>query len=155
MAANPCDVNFSSVALTGTTAKTVAGVKAATNVAVTVLENRFSADGATSSNAPAVVDLARCTFATNSPGTNSTSFTPLKREPGRAETVQATAGYTWTTEPTVITAQNTMDVGQFNGLYHYINPYNIPFVVAGAAGWVIRANSPNNVNCSGGITFLE
>ncbi len=155
MAANPCDVNFSAVALTASTARTVAGVKAATNVALKILEAAASFDGATSSNAPALVDFARCTFATNSPGTNSTSYTPVKREPGRAETVQATAAHTWTTEPTVVTAQGTKYVGQFNGLYHYIMPFSSPMIVAGAAGFVIRANSPNNVNASGHITFEE
>jgi hypothetical protein len=155
VAANQFDVNASTVALTASTAKTVVGVLAATNVALKLLEASASFDGATSSNAPALVDFARITFATNPPGTNSTSVTPAKREPGRAETIQATAGITWTAEPTVVTAQHSKDVGQFNGCYHLIHPFASPLVIVGAKGFGIRANSPNNVNFTGHLTCEE
>lgn len=155
MAMNQSDIDFVTVALVASTAQSVAGVKAAANVALKILESAISHDGATSSNAPVVVNFARCTFATNSPGTNSTTFTPNKRDPGRGETIQATAATHWTTEPTVVTPQHSKDIGQFNGLYHYINPFSSPHIVAGGGGWVIRANSPNNVNCTGHITPEE
>ncbi len=155
MAANQFDVPVRSVALTAATPKSVAGVKAAANVALKVLESCVTFDGATSSNAPAVCDFNRCTFATNSPGTNSTSVTPLKREPGRAETIQATAAFTWTTEPTTLTANFSRDIGQFNGVYHYIAPFASPHIVAGGAGWVLTITSPNNVNASCSITAEE
>ena len=131
------------------------GVKAATNIALKILESSISFDGAASTNAPAVVDFARCTFGANSPGTASTSLTPGKRDPGRAETIQATAAHTWTTEPTTITAQRSHDVGQFNGLFYLIYPFASPIIVAGGAGWVIRATSPNNCNTCGGIAGEE
>jgi hypothetical protein len=155
MAANIVDITANTVALTASTAKTVLGIKAATNQAVKVLEQSVSFDGATSSNAPTVVEFATCTWGTNSPGTNSTSVTPTKREPGRAETTQMTAAKTWSTEPTVITLVRAVDIGQYNGVYHYIHPFAAPHVVAGAAGFVIRITSPNNVNCSAHITAEE
>lgn len=155
MAANIVDVGFRSVALTATTAKTVVGLRAATNQAVKVLEQSVSFDGATSSNAPAVVDFATCTFGANAPGTNSTSATPTKREPGRAETTQLTAAHTWTTEPTTIAVVRPIDIGQYNGVYHYIHPFASPHVVAGGAGFVTRITSPNNVNCTGHLSAEE
>ncbi len=155
MAANQFDVNFSQVSLTAATAESVVGVKAAANIALKILESSWSANGATSSNAPAVVDFARCTFATNPPGTASTSATAQKRDPGRAETIQATAATTWTTEPTVVTPQHTKDIPQFNGCYHYIHPFSSPLIIPGGQGYVIRANSPNNVSCSGHLTAEE
>lgn len=116
MAYNQVDVVANTVALTAATPKSVVGLLAATNVCVKVTEAKTSFDGATSSNAPAVVEFMQSTFATNGPGTNSTSVTPAKRDTGRGETVQMTAAKTWTTEPTVLTAQWVMDVGQFNGV---------------------------------------
>lgn len=159
MAANIFDVPYRSVALVAATAKTVVGVKAAANVALKLTEACASMDGATSSNAPAVIDFNRATFATNSPGTASTTFTPNatagKRDPGRAETVQATCATAWTTEPTVLTAQHSKDIGQFNGLYHYINPFASPHLIVGGQGFTITGTSPNNVNITGHLTCEE
>lgn len=155
MAMNQFDVPYRSVACVAATAKSVVGLKAAANVALKLLEASVSFDGATSSNAPAVVDFNRCTFATNGPGTNSSSVTPLKRDPGRAETIQATAAFGWTTEPTVLTANHSKDVGQFNGLYHYINPFASPHIIVGGQGFTITVTSPNNVNTTGSLAAEE
>ena len=147
---------FTTVALTATTAKSVIGVQAATNQAIKLLEYKVSFDGATSSNAPAVCMLRRSTFATNAPGTNSTQIAaPFKLDPGRAETVQTTAAYGWTTEPTVLTTIDATDVGQFNGIYQYILPFAAPIIVVGGQGIVVQINSPNNCNCSGKMTCEE
>lgn len=159
MAANRFDVPYRSVALVAATIKTVVGVKAATNVCLELLEAKATFDGATSSNAPAVVDFSRCTFATNSPGTNSTAYVPSAtagyRDPGRAETLQATAAVNWTTEPTVLSVQDPGDIGQFNGVYQYILPFNSPMIIVGGKGFVIAITSPNNVNSSGKLTCCE
>jgi hypothetical protein len=156
MAANIVDITANTVALVASTAKTVLGLKAATNQAVKVLEMSVSFDGATSSNAPAVVEFATCTFVGQPPGTGSTSVTATKREPGRAETTQLTAARNWTpTEPTAITPVRVIDIGQYNGVYHYIHPFASPHVIAGGGGAVIRITSPNNVNFSGHMTAEE
>lgn len=155
MAHNKFDVPASTVALTATTAKSVLGIKAAANVPVKATEVQISFDGATSSNAPAVCESMQSTFATNGPGTNSTSVTPPKRDTGRAETIQATAAKTWTAEPTVLTLQRVIDIGQFNGVYHNIFPFDTPFIIIGGQGLVLRLTSPNNVNFSGGFTAEE
>lgn len=155
MANNKFDVPASTVALTATTAKTVLGIKAATNVCIKVTEVGISFDGATSSNAPVVCESMQSTFATNGPGTNSTSVTPAKRDTGRAETIQATAAKTWTTEPTVLTLQRVIDVGAFNGVFYNIFPFDTPFIIIGGQGFVIRLTAPNNVNFSGSLCGEE
>jgi len=157
MAANFFDAQGRSVALTAAVAKTVVGVKASTNVALRLLEASCSFDGATSSNAPAVVDFNSSTFATNAPGTNSTSLTlgNTKREPGRAETIQATGASNWSAEPTVLTAQFTRDIGVFNGLFDLIFPFNSPIIVVGGQGFCITVTAANNVNVQCGIHAEE
>lgn len=115
MAAIYATVNYATVACVAATAKTVAGINPIANMRARVLEAKVSFDGATSSNAPAVVDFGRITFATNPPGTNSTTFVALPKDQDIAETVQTVCGITWTAEPTVWTPQETTDVGQFNG----------------------------------------
>lgn len=155
MAALICDVPFSAVALTGTTAETVVGALAPTNQRIKILEAGISFDGATSTNVPALVELCYNTFGANPPGTNSTSVTPAKRDRSAAETVQSTAAKTWTTEPTTITVQQSKYVGQFNGLYHYILPFAGPYIIPGAKGFSMRVTSPNNVNCAGHLSLEE
>lgn len=155
MAYNQFDVPYETVALTATATQTVVGLKAGANVCVKVTEASVSFDGSTSSNAPAVVEFDQITFATNAPGTNSSSVTPAKRDTGRAETIQAVAAKHWTAQPTVITLQWCIDVGQFNGLYHFIHPFASPFICIGGQGCGITVTSPNNVNASGKISGEE
>src|SRR3972149_4602764 len=87
------------VALTAATRKTVIGVKGHANVGVDLTGFECDFDGVTASALPVLVEVAYCTWATNSPGTNSTSVTPVQ-EYGRVTAVGATAGKTWTAEPT-------------------------------------------------------
>ncbi len=155
MAFNQFDANAPTVALTATTTKTVNGIQAATNVAVKGLEMAATFDGATSTNAPTVVDFARCTFATNAPGTNSTATTLQKRDPGRAETLQTIGGNTWTAEPTVVTPQFSRDIASYDGSYHYICPQTSPMIIVGGKGFVIRCTAPANVNCTSSLTAEE
>jgi hypothetical protein len=155
MAYNQFDVAAETVPLTGTTTQTVVGLQASTNVCVKITEASISFDGAVSGNAPAVCEFDQITFATNAPGTNSTAVIPSKRDTGRAETIQATAAKHWTVQPTIITLQWCIDVGQFNGLYHFIHPFASPFICIGGKGCGITITSPNAVNYSGKLTGEE
>ena len=96
-------VNWATVSLAASAARTTAGLKTPTNQVAKILEFRSTHDGNTSGNAPDITILERNTFATNAPGTNSTTYTPVKKDPGRAETIQTSAATAWTTEPTVKT----------------------------------------------------
>lgn len=143
---------WATLGLTASTAKTVGSVQAATNQPIKILEALASHDGATSTNAPDVTDFARCSF--GGAGT-ATSTTPLKKDPGRAETIQSTGKTNYTAEPTTIVPLKTVNVAQYNGVYHYITPQGNPLIVVGGAGFCIRHNSPNTVNASGAIEFEE
>ena len=145
-------VSVSTMALTASTAKTGVSLAAAANQPIKILEWLSSHDGATSTNAPDVTDIGRCTF--GGAGT-ATSATIAKKDPGRQETVQTTGKHTFTAEPTTITVQFSANVAQYNGLWHYIVPFATPLIVVGGQGIVIRQTSPNNVNACNKMDFEE
>lgn len=155
MAWNQFSVPAPSVACVASTIKTVVGLNAAANICVQITEASASFDGATSSNAPAVVEFDAITFATNGPGTNSTTSGPVKKDTGRGETFQVTAAKAWSAQPTVITQLWPLDIGQYNGVYHYILPFASPYICIGSKGCGISVTSPNNVNYSGKIDGIE
>jgi hypothetical protein len=92
-------VTFTAQALTAATAKTSIGVLSGGNTPVDIVEFAIMGD-ATSGNL--LIELVYGTNASEPPGTGSTSFTPLQIR-GPTQTINATAGITWTSEPTVLT----------------------------------------------------
>lgn len=95
-------VTGGAVALSAATARSVLGAKAHANFGLDLQNIRYGFDA--TSGTPVLIELCQATFATNSPGTNSTSVTPVQVY-GRAITVGFTAGKSWTAgnEPTVLT----------------------------------------------------
>ncbi len=79
------------VSLAADTAKSVIGVKGHANFGIDLVGFRVGFIDVNAAEAPVIVELCYATFATNSPGTNSTSVTPAQIY-GRATTVGATAG---------------------------------------------------------------
>jgi hypothetical protein len=155
MAWNQFSVPASTVPCAATTTKTVLGVMAAANVCVQITEVTASFDGSVASNAPAIVEFDQITFVTQPPGTGSTTSGPVKKDPGRGETFQCSGAKNWTAQPTVITPQWFMDIGQYNGMYHYILPFASPYICPGGKGCGITVTSPNGVNFSGKIDGIE
>lgn len=90
------------VALASAAAKTVVGVKAHANSGLLLCGFVVSSDGTDHTKTPFLVEITYVTWATNGPGTNSTSTTPRQIR-GRVLTPGFTSGKTWTTEPTVET----------------------------------------------------
>ena len=90
------------VALAAATAKTILGAKAHANSGLQLKSFMVAFDGVTASAVPVLVELCYATFATNSPGTNSTSVT-VRQAHGRVLTAGFTGAKNWTTEPTVLT----------------------------------------------------
>lgn len=133
------------VALTATTAKTVLGWKAHANSGLLLNKWRIGFDGVTASATPVLVELCYATFATNAPGTNSTSVTPIQVS-GRVLTVGATAGKTWTTEPTVLTVITEMLLTPNGGLVLYDYPLGTEPDTALGEGLAIRCTAPATVN---------
>src|SRR5229473_128263 len=64
------------VALAAATAKTVIGAKAHANSGLLLSAATIAFDGVTASAVPVLIELSSLSWATNSPGTNSTSTTP-------------------------------------------------------------------------------
>lgn len=138
------------VALTAATAKSILGVKAHANSGVDLKKFRVAFDGVTASAVPVLVELCYSTFATNSPGTASTSVTPAQAY-GRVLAVGATAAKTWTTEPTVLTVVEEFLLTPNGGVIFYDWPLGDTPDSALAEGFVIRCTAPATVNVRGSI----
>ena len=138
-------VTGGAVALSATTAKTILGWKAHANSGLLLLGYEIGFDGVTASAIPVLVEICYCTWASNSPGTNSTSVTPAQKS-GRVQTVGATAGKTWTTEPTTLTVLTEKLLTPNGGLIVYDYPLGTEPDCALAEGFAIRCTAPANVN---------
>ena len=138
-------VTGGAVALTAATAKSILGVKAHANSGVHIKSLEVAFDGVTASAVPVLVELCYATFATNSPGTASTSVTPAQVY-GRVLTVGFTAGKTWTTEPTVLTVLKELLLPADKGVLAYQFPLGQEPDSALAEGFVIRCTAPAVVN---------
>ena len=138
------------VALSAATAKCIAGVKAHANSGLQVVDFWVGFDGVTASAVPVLVELMYSTWATNSPGTNSTSTTARQRG-GRVLTAGFTAGKTWTTEPTTLTLIKELLLTPNGGTVLYTFPLGTEPDSALAEGFVIRCTAPAVVNVRGSI----
>ncbi|HJT63081.1 MAG TPA: hypothetical protein VJ797_15535 [Burkholderiales bacterium] len=133
------------VALSAATAKTIIGVKAHANSGLQCKGFAVAFDGVTASAVPVLVEFCYATFATNSPGTNSTSTTP-RQTYGRVLTAGFTSGKTWTTEPTALTVIKEFLLAPDKGLFAYQFPLGQEPDTALAEGLVIRCTAPATVN---------
>jgi hypothetical protein len=139
------------VALVAATAKTVCGVKAHANSGIQVTAWSVSFDGVTASAVPVFCELVYSTWASNSPGTNSTSTTPRQRA-GRVLTAGFTSGRNWTAEPTVLTAAYAeLLLTPNGGTFVYDFPLGTEPDSALAEGYAIRCTAPAGVNVRGGM----
>lgn len=92
-----------------------------------------------------LVELCYNTWATNSPGTNSTSTTP-RQENGRAMTAGFTSGKTWSAEPTALTVVDDWLLTPNAGLIIYDFVLGKEYDCALAEGFSLRLTAPNAVN---------
>ncbi len=131
-----------SVALTTATLKYVCGVKAHANSGLMLLGYDVTLDGATSSAVPALVELVYTTWATNSPGTNSTSTTP-RQTLGRVLTAGFTSAAAWSSAPTggLTPVAPDIFIPQFNGTYSFRFPLGTEPDSALAEGFVLRVTA--------------
>lgn len=133
------------VALSAATAKTVVGVKAHANSGLLLSSAKFGFDGVTASAVPVLIELCYSTWATNGPGTNSTSTTPRQAN-GRVLTAGFTSGKTWTTEPTTLTVVDDMLLTPNGGVVWYDFPLGTEWDCALAEGFALRLTAPATVN---------
>lgn len=140
------------VPLVAATAKSVIGVSAPATFGVDLKKLRVSFDGITAGAAPVLVELCYATFATNAPGTASTSLT-VQQVYGRSITPGFTAARAWTAEPTVLTAIDNWLLTPTGGLVVYDIPLGDTPDSAVSQGFVIRCTAPANVNFQGALWF--
>jgi hypothetical protein len=133
------------VALSAATAKTVIGWKAHANSGLLLTGYNIGFDGVTASAVPVLVEICYCTWATNSPGTNSTSLTPTQ-ELGRVIAVGATAARNWSAEPTALTVMREILLTPNGGTIVYDFPLGTEPDCALAEGFAIRCTAPAVVN---------
>lgn len=133
------------VALSAATAKTIIGVKAHANSGLQLKGFMVAFDGVTASAVPVLVEVGYITWASNSPGTNSTSTT-VRQTYGRSLTAGFTSGKTWTSEPTVITVFKEFLLAPDKGVIAYQWPLGQEPDCALAEGFVIRCTAPATVN---------
>lgn len=136
------------IALTAATAKSIIGAKAHANSGLQAKGFHVAFDGVTPSAVAVLVELCYATWASNSPGTNSTSTTPVQTY-GRALTAGFTSGKTWTTEPTVLTPIKEMLLTPNAGALWFQYPLGQEPDCALGEGFVIRCTAPAGVNVRG------
>jgi hypothetical protein len=139
------------VALTAATAKTVVGAKAHANSGLLWVSFTVSLDGTSAAAVPALVEPCYCTWATNSPGTNSTSTT-ARQILGRVLTAGFTCGKTWSAEPTALTPAFPAFRLNITGI-----PFTFPFPLGAepdsalAEGFALRLTCATTPNVRAGI----
>lgn len=160
---NSYTVNTGSAAqaLAAATAETLLYVLAGTANQPSLAELCVGFDGVTASAVPALVELCYGTAATNStPGTGSTSFTPLQGRGWPAQTSQSTAANNVSSEPTVLVSHRQWLVTPNGGLLIVQFPLGrepTGNVTASTTGKMlaVRATAPAIVNARGYVEYDE
>jgi len=142
------------VALSAATARSVLGAKAHANSGLQLKGFKVAFDGVTASAVPVLCEICYATFATNSPGTQSTSCT-IRQSYGRVLTAGFTGAYSWVAaqEPTVLTVSDVFYLTPNGGLYAYQYPLGQEPDTALAEGLVIRLTAPATVNARAQMTL--
>lgn len=133
------------VALAAATAKSVIGISAPSTFGTVLKGFDIGFDGVTGSAVPVLCELCYATFATNGPGTNSTSVTVRQRY-GRVITAGFTAARNWTAEPTVLTVIREMLIDPNKGFLPWDFPLGEEPDSAVSEGFVLRCTAPAVVN---------
>lgn len=139
-------------ALSAATARSVIGVVAPAQFGCSLQGWQVAFDGVTASAVPVLIEVCRSTFATNGPGTNSTSAT-VQQDRGRAITAGFTAGYSWTTEPTVLTVIESFLMTPNAGAIVYDYPLEREPDCDVSNGFVLRLTAPATVNARATLKF--
>lgn len=131
------------VALVATTAKTVLGVLAPAQFGCDLRGLEIAFDGVTTTDKPVLIEVCSSTFATNGPGTNSTSNT-VQQIYGRAVTAGFTSAYSWSAEPTVLAVLKTIRLTPNGGTYDYDWPLGETLDNDVSKGFAIRCTAPTS-----------
>jgi len=145
-------INSGVVALTGTTAKTLANIINSATGMIRLVEFGVTTDGVTTTAVPARLDLCTSTQATAGTAGGST----IAQIGGRTRTVQATAGYAYTVEPTVLTVVKSWYIPQLMGSLIIQSPLGREYEFTDASdGLCLRLTPSATVNALCYMEFEE
>lgn len=136
-------VSSGDVALTAATQKTVLQVTAPANQRLLVDTISLAFDGVTPTNEPVSVHIYRQTNA----GSGGSAYTPKKLDNTHTETVQATALYNITSEPTYGDLIYSVLVHPQSGIVLQL-PENRRLIVPGGTRLGVVLTAPNGVNAN-------
>jgi hypothetical protein len=131
------------VPLVATTAKSVLGVLAPAQFGCDLRGFEVAFDGITATDKSVRVEICSATFATNAPGTSSTSCTLAQRY-GRSVTTGFTAAYNWSAEPTVLAVIEVFLVTPNGGTFAYDWPFGETLDNDVSKGFVMRCTAPTS-----------
>lgn len=146
-------VTSAAVALVAATAKSIIGVKSGATFSVLLKQAAVMFDGVTAGAVPVLVELCSATFATNVPGTASTTRTPAQGS-GRVLAHGVTAASAWTTEPTVLTVLEELLIHPQAGVIYQI-PLGDEYDCGFGEGFVIRCTAPEAVNVRATLKWVR
>lgn len=136
-------ITTADVALVATTAKTVLGVKAGAAFGVDLIAIELAFDGVTATDKGVLAELCYNTWATNAPGTNSTSRTPAQLY-GRVLAHGVTAASAWTAEPTALTVLEEFRLSPIGGQDIIYLPLGQSYDCAFGEGFSLRLTAPTS-----------
>ena len=147
-------VTGGAVSLSASTAKSVLGVKSASDFGIDLKKIWWGFTGVTASEAPVVCELCYCTWGANVPGTNSSAITTSTQQLyGRTVAHGITAGKTWTTEPTTLTVLGEIPLTPNGGSMLYDFPLGDTPDCAPDHGFVLRFTAAASVSVRATMIF--
>jgi len=140
------------------TLQTAIGVaSSATDFGLAMLAVKIGYD-ASAAGTGITLRFGSCTFATNGPGTNSTSVTPIQTSGRTIAATNITAGVNWTAEPTVKTyLGGGLIIQPFGGAYdsEFGSDREIDTFNSGAMGFFVEHTPAAAVGTAAEIVFCR
>lgn len=145
-------VTATPVALAAGAPKTILGVRSGSAFGLDLVAFKVSFDGVVASAVPVVVEVCHCTWASNPPGTASTSVTPAQAY-GRSIAHGVTAARAWTAEPTVLTPLDEFLLTPNGGLIDEWIPLGMSYDCGPSEGFALRLTAPAAVNARAALRW--
>jgi hypothetical protein len=157
--------NSGAVTLSAATAKTVLMIQSTAKIGGMLVEFSVEFNGTTSANEPVLIELVKCTNASNAtPGTGNTEVTPVQSRgngnTGAAAAIAATmtAFANCTSEPTVEACLKEWRVSPTSGMIYQAplgREAEIPAVASPFAGLGIRCTAAQEVKCRAYMEWIQ
>jgi hypothetical protein len=136
-------ITTANVSLVATTAKTILGIKSGAAFGCDLYAVSLGFDGVTATDKAVLVEVCYCTWATNAPGTNSTTRTPAQMY-GRVIAHGVTAASAWSAEPTALTPLEEFTISPIGGTAIQNLPLGQTYDCAVGEGFAIRLTAPTS-----------